>query len=312
MFETFGVGLTLPQLGHHVTRDAVRGFCQRAEALGFASLWAQEHLFFALEPSAPYAARPGMPVPDAYRSTMSPLELLSAAAAWTERVVLGTGILVGGYHRPVELAQRVATLDHLSGGRVVVGLSVGWSKDEHDQMDVEFTTRGRRMDELVRALRACWGPDPVQFEGEFFSIPPSIVSPNRGSQAGPPLLSGMRSPAGLRRTAEMFDVWNPASGSIEQIMATAAEIDTLATVTSAAHPGRPTDLHRAAVRRRGPATHDGRPDGGSGSRRPQLPAWPTSSSTRASRPRSPTPTSGSPSPTGSLRCSTPRRSDQPG
>jgi probable F420-dependent oxidoreductase len=225
VFETFGVGLTLPQLGGHVTRDAVRGFCQRAEALGFSSLWAQEHLFFALEPSAPYAARPGMPVPDAYRSTMSPLELLSAAAAWTDRVVLGTGILVGGYHRPVELAQRVATLDHLSGGRVVVGLSVGWSKDEHDQMDVEFTTRGRRMDELVRALRACWGPDPVEFEGEFFSIPPSIVSPKPMQPTGPPLLSGMRSPAGLRRTAELFDVWNPASGSIEQIMATAAEID---------------------------------------------------------------------------------------
>jgi len=67
----------------------------------------QEHLFFALEPSAPYAARPGMPVPDAYRSTWSPLELLTAAAAWTEHVALGTGILVGGYHRPVELAQRL-------------------------------------------------------------------------------------------------------------------------------------------------------------------------------------------------------------
>ena len=165
VFETFGVGLTLPQLGDHVTRDAVRGFCQRAEALGFASLWAQEHLFFALEPSAPYAARPGMPVPEAYRSTMSPLELLTAAAAWTERVVLGTGILVGGYHRPVELAQRVATLDHLSGGRVVVGLSVGWSKDEHDQMDVEFTTRGRRMDELVRRDAGVLGARPGAVRG---------------------------------------------------------------------------------------------------------------------------------------------------
>ena len=82
----FGVGLTLPQLGEHVTREAVRAFCQRAEALGFASLWAQEHLFFALEPSAPYAARPGMPVPEAYKTTWSPLELLTAAAAWTERV----------------------------------------------------------------------------------------------------------------------------------------------------------------------------------------------------------------------------------
>ena len=225
--STFGVGLTLPQLGEHVTRDAVRAFCESSEALGFASLWVQEHLFFALEPSAPYAARPGMPVPDAYRTTYAPLELLSMAAAWTEHVALGTGILVGGYHRPVELAQRLATVDRLSNGRVIAGLSVGWSKDEHDQMDVEFTTRGRRMDELVRALQACWGPDPVSFDGEFFHIPPSIISPKPLQQPHPPLLSGMRSPAGVRRTAAMFDIWNPASGSVEQLAATAAEIDAL-------------------------------------------------------------------------------------
>ena len=65
------VGLTLPQLGPHVTREAVRGFCEEAERLGFASLWVQEHLFFALNPSAPYAARPGMPVPEAYRTTFA-------------------------------------------------------------------------------------------------------------------------------------------------------------------------------------------------------------------------------------------------
>ena len=227
MFERFGVGLTLPQLGEHVTREAVRAFCERAEALGFTSLWVQEHLFYALAPSAPYAARPGMPVPEAYKTTWSPLELLTAAAAWTDHVRIGTGILVGGYHRPVELAQRLATLDHLSNGRLIVGLSVGWSKDEHDQMDVEFSTRGRRMDELIEALEVCWGPDPVQFDGEFFHIPPSIVSPKPVQRPRPPLLSGMRSPAGLRRTAAMFDLWNPASGSLEQITETAAAIDAM-------------------------------------------------------------------------------------
>jgi probable F420-dependent oxidoreductase len=223
----FGVGLVLPQLGEHVTRDALRGFCEEAERLGFQSLWVQEHLFYALEPQAPYAARPGMPVPDAYRTTYAPLEVLSMAAAWTSRVALGTGILVGGYHRPVELAQRLATIDQLSQGRVICGLSVGWSKDEHDQSDVDFASRGRRMDELVAALRVCWGPDPVTFEGEFFHIPPSIVSPKPAQSPHPPLLSGMRSGAGLRRTAAMFDIWNPASGSIEQLAAAAAEIDAM-------------------------------------------------------------------------------------
>ncbi len=211
-------------------------------------MWAQEHLFFALDPQAPYAARPGMPVPNAYRNTLSPLELLTAAAAWTDTVVLGTGILVGGYHRPVELAQRIATIDHLSGGRVVLGLSVGWSKDEHDQMDVEFRTRGRRMDELVEAVLTCWGPDPVSFEGEFFHIPPSIVSPKPLQHPHPPLLSGMRSEAGLRRTAAMFDIWNPASGSIDQITEIRAQIDAMRAAEHAADPSGPANLHRAAVR----------------------------------------------------------------
>ncbi len=222
-----GVGLTLPQLGPHVTRDAVRGFCESAEALGFTSLWVQEHLFFALHPQAPYAARPGMPVPEAYRTTMAATELLTAAAAWTERPLLGTGILVGGYHRPVELAQRLAAIDILSNGRLIAGLSVGWSKDEHDQMDVEFTTRGRRMDELVAALNACWGPDPVNFDGEFFHIHDAIVSPKPLQQPRPRLLSGMRSGPGLRRTAAQFDIFNPASGSVEQILETAAAIDAM-------------------------------------------------------------------------------------
>ena len=219
------VGLTLPQLGPHVTREAVRGFCEEAERLGFASLWVQEHLFFALNPSAPYAARPGMPVPEAYRTTFAATELLMAAAAWTERVTIGTSILVGGYHRPVELAQRLATIDVLSKGRLIAGLSVGWSKDEHDQMDVDFHTRGRRLGELVEALLACWGPDPVNFDGEFFHIADAIVSPKPLQQPHPPLLSGMRSEAGLRRTAALFDIWNPASGTPDQIGAAVREIN---------------------------------------------------------------------------------------
>jgi probable F420-dependent oxidoreductase len=224
-----GVGLTLPQLGPHVTRDAVRGFCEEAEALGFTSLWVQEHLLFALNPKAPYAARPGMKIPDAYRTTMAATELLTAAAAWTERPLIGTGILVGGYHRPVELAQRLAAIDILSNGRLIAGLSVGWSKDEHEQMDVEFHTRGRRMGELVDALLACWGPDPVSFHGEFFHIDDVLVSPKPLQQPHPPLLSGMRSGAGLQRTAAQFDIFNPASGSIEQILETVAAINALRT-----------------------------------------------------------------------------------
>ena len=208
------IGLTLPQLGGHVDRAGLRGFCEQAEELGFGSLWVQEHLFYPLNPVSGYSARPGLKVPDAYRSVLGALETLAAAAAWTTTPELGTSILVAGLHRPVPLAQRLSTIDLLSEGRVIAGFSVGWSDEEHQVSDVDPRTRGKRCDELIDALLACWGPDPVSFSGRFFDIPESEVRPKPVRR--PPLLSGMRSAAGLRRTAEKFDIWNPASGTLEQ------------------------------------------------------------------------------------------------
>ena len=214
------IGLSLPQLGSFATRDTIRGFAESAEELGFGSLFVQQHLFYPLNPVSGYSARPGVPVPEAYRSILQPMEILAAVAAWTEKVIIGTSILVAGYHRPVDLAQRITTLDMLSGGRTVFGFSVGWSDEEHQQYDVDPRTRGKRADELIDALKACWGADPVSFNGEFFTIPESDVRPKPVQKPHPPLMSGMRSEAGLKRTAEKFDIWNPASGTLEQHLET--------------------------------------------------------------------------------------------
>jgi probable F420-dependent oxidoreductase len=209
------IGLTLPQLGGHVTRAGLQGFCEQAEELGFGSLWVQEHIFYPLHPVSGYSARPGLAVPDAYRSVLGALETMTAAAAWTTRPVIGSSILVAGLHRPVALAQQLATIDLLSEGRLVAGFSVGWSDEEHQVMDVDPRTRGARCDELIDALLACWGDDPVRFDGRFFQIPEAEIRPKPVQRPRPRLLSGMRSPAGLRRTAEKFDIWNPASGTLE-------------------------------------------------------------------------------------------------
>ena len=233
------VGLTLPQLGGHVTRDGLRGFCERAEDLGFGSLWVQEHLFYPHEPVSGYAARPGLAVPPAYRSVLAALETLAAAAAWTTGPTIGTSILVAGLHRPVALAQQLSTIDLLSAGRLVAGFSVGWSDEEHAQMDVDPRVRGARCDELIDALLACWGPDPVEYTGRFFTIPKADVRPKPVQQPRPRLLSGMRSPAGLRRTAEKFDIWNPASGTLEQHL---EMLGTIAQLRPAGLP--PIELYR--------------------------------------------------------------------
>lgn len=219
-----GVGFSVPQLGPYVDREVLRTFAERAEARGFTSLWVQDHLFYALEPSAPYAGQPGREVPEEYRTMLSATESLAALAAWTDRITIGTSILVAGYHRPVDIAKRLATIDVLSGGRLVAGFGIGWSREEHEQMGVDFAARGRRADELIEAICACWGPDPVEFRGEFFDIPPAVIAPKPVQQPRPRLLSGMFSAAGRRRTAKLFDIWNPTF-PLEVITEQYAEIE---------------------------------------------------------------------------------------
>lgn len=219
------VGLSLPQLGAFADAAAVRGFAVRAEELGFGHLFAQQHLFYPHNVVSGYSARPGLAVPEVYRSVLQPMELLAAVAGWTSTITVGTSILVAGYHRAVDLAQRISTLDVLSGGRTVFGFSVGWSDEEHAQYEVDPRSRGRRAGEMIEALKACWGSDPVSYFGEFFSIPESDVDPKPIQRPHPPLMSGMRSEEGLRRTAEQFDWWNPASGTLEQHLETMSKLE---------------------------------------------------------------------------------------
>jgi probable F420-dependent oxidoreductase len=211
------IGLGLPQLGPHVTPAVVRRFCRRAEELGYASLWVQEHLFYPTANTSGYAGRQSTSVHPHYKSMLGATELLGYVAACTERAMIGTSVFVAGYHRPVELAQRVATLDVLSEGRMVCGIAAGWSDEEHVQMDVDPRTRGKRMDELVEALQACWADDPISYSGESFNIPEAIMRPKPVQRPHPPLLSGLRSAAGLRRTARYFDIWNPSRGTAEEL-----------------------------------------------------------------------------------------------
>jgi probable F420-dependent oxidoreductase len=228
-----GVGLCLPQLGEHVTTEALFGFCREAERLGYTSLWVQDHFLWPLDPKRGYAGRPGLPIPEQYKSVMAPTELLAMAATLTTTPTLGTSILVQGNHWPAPLAQRLATIDILSEGRLVVGLGQGWNAEEHEASGTSITDRAARMDEFVGVLRACWGPDPVSFEGKFFSIPPAIQRPKPRQEPHPRLLSGASSGAGLDRTARLFDGWNPAGITVEQAVGLLRDLEILRP------PGRP-------------------------------------------------------------------------
>jgi probable F420-dependent oxidoreductase len=210
-----GVGLCLPQLGDGLSPTLLREFCHRAEEHGFTSLWVQDHFLWPLQPRRGYAGRPGAPIPRQYQSVLSPTELLAAVAGWTSAARIGTSILVAGNHWPAQLAGRLATIDVLSGGRLSVGLGVGWSDEEHEASGTDIATRGKRMDDFVPALLACWGDDPVSFDSPSFTLSECVVRPKPVQQPRPPLLSGMWSPAGLERTRLLFDGWNPAGLTVD-------------------------------------------------------------------------------------------------
>lgn len=226
------LGLALPQMGPHVTKDAVHKFATRADALGYDSLWAQDHLFYPLKPIDELGL-PGGLWPAPYRHLMAPMELLSYVAAITERIDIGTSILVSAYHRPLALAKQAATIDVLSGGRFILGLGLGWSKAEYALMDTPYEKRGARSDDFYKALLACLGPNPVEYEGPFFQVPVSETSPKPvgTDEEGAPrlrLLGGFWAGPGMRRTAEFCDYWVAGPHSIDEAVAAGREVNRMA------------------------------------------------------------------------------------
>lgn len=208
------IGLGLPQLGNEVSPGVVKSFAVEAEAAGFDCLWVHERLFSPKD--TPWAGRTAR--------DLAPLELLSFVAAATSRIRLGTSVITIGYHRPIMLAKQAATLDVLSEGRLDLGIGLGLSKEDYIQSDVDFHTRGKRSADFIKALKACWMADPVEYRGDFFDIPPATTSPKpvqRDADGNPaiPLIGGFSSAPGQRRTAELCDAWQTAGKDLETALA---------------------------------------------------------------------------------------------
>ncbi len=208
------LGISLPTSGSLATPAAIRRVAQEAERIGYAALWTFERL---LRPLAP-VPQPGgpQPVPEVYRLVYEPLETLSHVAALTERIRLGTSVVDALFHPPVVLARRFATLDQLSGGRAIAGLGQGWMPQEFQTANVPMRRRGAGLDEVVAAMRAVWGPDPVAYEGRFYRIAPSEVNP-KPVQERLPVLIGATTPGGIARAARIADGLNPIAFSAESL-----------------------------------------------------------------------------------------------
>jgi probable F420-dependent oxidoreductase len=203
----------LPRFHESVVTDPawVRGFGAVCEEVGVESVWAVEHVLVAqdYEPRYSYSAdgrmpgAPGTVMPD-------PLEWLAFVAACTETVRLATGVVVVPLHPPVVLAKRVATLDALSGGRVTLGVGLGWQIEEYRAVGVPYEERGARADEAIAALRACWAADPVAFSGPFTEVPPASVLPKPAQGRDLPIVVGGSTDFAARRAGRFGDGFFPS------------------------------------------------------------------------------------------------------
>ena len=197
---------------------------RRAEALGYRTVWTFQRLFYPVAPREAYYGAPGGPWPAAFASVMDPLAVLGFVAASTRTIRLGVSVLLMPLYQPIVLAKQLATLDVLSGGRVDVGLGLGWSTDEWEASGTPMARRGARADEFLRALKAVWTDDPVEFAGEFYRIPRAHVAPKPVQRPHPPLLLGGYHPSVLRRAATLCDGYTGGNIPLAELTATVARV----------------------------------------------------------------------------------------
>src|SRR6478672_10662042 len=205
------IGFALPNIGRVATAEAVTKVAQRAEALGYASLWTIERLLWPVKPQTPYPVTPDGMLPEPYKYILDPLDALTFAASLTKKITLGTSVLDIPYHNPVTLARRLTAIDVLSNGRLRLGLGLGWSKDEMDATGADLKNRGAMADEFLKVLKAIWTTDPVEFKGKFYQVPKSYISLKPVQKPHPPIYMAAFAPAAMKRLATMADGWNPVA-----------------------------------------------------------------------------------------------------
>ncbi|MFF9818569.1 LLM class F420-dependent oxidoreductase [Streptomyces sp. NPDC014006] len=208
------LGLGLPQHRQYDLAKDVTDVARTAEQIGYDSLWVYERALVPENPTQGLYGIPGLPWPDFYRGMAHPLVTLTLAAAVTERVRLGSGILVAPLHGPFQLAKALASLDAASGGRVIAGLGTGWSTDEFAAASVRpYEERGQVLDEVIDVCRAVWGPDPVSYDGRITKLDGAVVGPKPARPI--PILVGAATKKALTRVVDRADGWIPVAMGVD-------------------------------------------------------------------------------------------------
>jgi probable F420-dependent oxidoreductase len=210
MAQALKVGLDVGIYGRLARRDHILEVAELAESSGLESIWVADHVIFpsTFASQYPYSATGAFPVDMATEPLLEPVATMGVLVGATQRVKIGTAVLVMPYRHPVLLARMLVTLDVLSGGRMMLGAGVGWLAEEFTALEARpFAARGRVTDECLEIVkRLCQGGD-VTFQGEHYRLDSVVSSPGSIQRPHPPILIGGTSNAALRRAARLGDGW---------------------------------------------------------------------------------------------------------
>jgi probable F420-dependent oxidoreductase len=228
------IGFGLPVAGVWAGPQNITRFATLAQELGYHELWTFQRLLVGADQE----------LDPVYRSVLDPLVALAFAAAHTSRIRLGVAVVNLPFVSPAYLAKQAATLDVLSGGRLDLGLGIGWSQAEFVATGASPERRGARTTEYLAVLRRLWGDEVAEFHGEFYTVPPSRMEPRPSQRPGPPVLLGGSAPMALRRAGRLADGWISRSGA--DLSSIGADIEIVR--AAAAEAGRDPDRIRIVSR----------------------------------------------------------------
>lgn len=222
------IGCHLPtNLAPGATRDGLIAFAREAEKRDIASLWVSDHVVIPRAGDGNYPAGRRFPIPPDV-PYLEPVTALGAAAVCTTKARIGCSVFILGHRHPVVMAKMLASLDALSGGRLICGVGVGWWKHEMEILGAPFHARGRQADEILRVFKELWTAERPAFEGEFFRFRDIGFAPKPVQKPYPPIWVGGASPGAYRRVVTLGDGWHAMSKTpaefreqLEQLKATA-------------------------------------------------------------------------------------------
>ncbi|MGH2695198.1 MAG: TIGR03619 family F420-dependent LLM class oxidoreductase [Actinomycetota bacterium] len=200
------IGVHLPSAQSGANASDVLAVARAAERAEFDTVWMFDHLFTPtdLGSSYPYSRDGSYPL-SPQDPFFDPLAVFGVLAGATERIKLGTIVLIAAYRHPIVLAKALASIENFAPGRLILGVGAGWMREEFDALGVSPRRRGDRLVEYVQALRAIWSEGPTDFRGDFYSFPEGGFLP--APTAPIPIIFGGHSDAALRRAAQHGDGW---------------------------------------------------------------------------------------------------------